>query len=110
MKIACKRAGIQERVAQLLPRTTPEVAGRSGRAMAWHELMSRDGGPGAGDPTSEDVGRSAAVADHLPPRDVGDMDHLRRQPKHQLTNVCFIGCASARSAPRRGLRRPTTCL
>ena len=64
MKIAANVQESQERVAQLLPRTTPEVAGVLERAMAGHEL-SRDEGLLLSTLPSEDVETLAAVADHL---------------------------------------------
>ena len=92
MKIAANVQESQERVAQLLPRTTPEVAGVLERAMAGHEL-SRDEGLLLATLPSEDVETLAAVADHLRREIVGDMITYVVNRNINFTNVCFIGCA-----------------
>ena len=92
MKIAANVQESQERVAQLLPRTTPEVAGVLERAMSGHEL-SRDEGLVLASLPSEDVETLAAVADHLRRENVGDMITYVVNRNINFTNVCFIGCA-----------------
>ena len=92
MKIAANVQESQERVAQLLPNTTPEVAAVLERAMAGHEL-SRDEGLVLATLPSEDVETLAAVADHLRREIVGDMITYVVNRNINFTNVCFIGCA-----------------
>ena len=92
MKIAANVQESQERVAQLLPNTTPEVAAVLERAMAGHEL-SRDEGLVLATLPSEDVDTLAAVADHLRREIVGDMITYVVNRNINFTNVCFIGCA-----------------
>ena len=92
MKIAANVQESQERVAQLLPNTTPEVAAVLERAMAGHEL-SRDEGLVLATLSSEDVETLAAVADHLRREIVGDMITYVVNRNINFTNVCFIGCA-----------------
>ena len=103
MKMAANVQESQERVARLLPRTTPAVAAVLERAMAGHEL-SRDEGLVLATLPSEDVEALAAVADHLRRDIVGDVITYVVNRNINFTNVCFIGCAfcsfstSARSA------------
>ena len=92
MKIAANVQESQERVDQLLPNTTPEVAAVLERAMAGHEL-SRDEGLVLATLPSEDVETLAAVADHLRREIVGDMITYVVNRNINFTNVCFIGCA-----------------
>ena len=67
MKMAANVQESQERVARLLPRTTPAVAAVLERAMAGHEL-SRDEGLVLATLPSEDVEALAAVASPTSPR------------------------------------------
>ena len=92
MKIAADVQESQERVAELLPQTTPEVARVLERAMAGHEL-SRDEGLVLATLPSEDVEALAAVADHLRREIVGDVITYVVNRNINFTNVCFIGCA-----------------
>ena len=92
MKIAANVQESQDRVAQLLPQTTPEVAGVLERAMAGHEL-SRDEGLVLATLPSEDVDALAAVADHLRREIKGDVITYVVNRNINFTNVCFIGCA-----------------
>ena len=92
MKIAANVQESQERVAKLLPQTTPEVAHVLERALAGHEL-SRDEGLVLAALPSEDVEALAAVADHLRRVVVGDVITYVVNRNINFTNVCFIGCA-----------------
>ena len=92
MKMAANVQESQERVARLLPRTTPAVAAVLERAMAGHEL-SRDEGLVLATLPSEDVETLAAVADHLRRDIVGDVITYVVNRNINFTNVCFIGCA-----------------
>ena len=92
MKMAANVQESQERVARLLPRTTPAVATVLERAMAGHEL-SRDEGLVLATLPSEDVETLAAVADHLRRDIVGDVITYVVNRNINFTNVCFIGCA-----------------